>query len=499
MEETGGTCMVSALAVAQYMPEANIVELPQEDIKWCTVALSEVLNTRKRLEASVFEVEGRHIRESIENCRWGTVALSDPEAGIISRAYYPGRFKRIYCSAENGVLFYLPSQMTDIYPKPEKYISPLTKCDISNLRVKYGDLLLTRSGTIGNVTVVSRTLENAVFSDDVIRITPKTPIDLGYLYTYFRSVYGNTILQTNKYGSVIQHIEPEHLLNIRVPNVPDEIKSKINNLIARSYDFRDTSNELIDQATAMLMEALSLSPLSELKQTQFNNKYKTNNYNIKLSELDGRLDCSYPVPIVQAITKHLSQYANEVLTVGDAQICKKIILPGRFKRVYVGEGQGYVFFSGKSIMELDPYDKKYLSFSQHECRNKEQLTIHKNMILVTCSGTIGKVAFVPQNWDGWAMTHDIIRFVPNEDLMGYLYIWLQSAYANCLISAKTYGSVVPHIEKTHIADVVVPLLADKYVQKKINNLAIEANELRFGAYKLEQEALRIMNEEVIMP
>ena len=180
MEETGGTCMVSALAVAQYMPEANIVELPQEDIKWCTVALSEVLNTGKRLEASVFEVEGRHIRESIENCRWGTVALSDPEAGIISRAYYPGRFKRIYCSAENGVPFYLPSQMTDIYPKPEKYISPLTKCDISNLRVKYGDLLLTRSGTIGNVTVVSRTLENAVFSDDVIRITPKTPIDLGY-------------------------------------------------------------------------------------------------------------------------------------------------------------------------------------------------------------------------------------------------------------------------------------------------------------------------------
>lgn len=110
-----------------------------------------------------------------------------------------------------------------------------------------------------------------------------------------------------------------------------------------------------------------------------------------------------------------------------------------------------------------------------------------------------KSSFVPQNWDGWAMTHDIIRLVPNEDLMGYLYIWLQSAYANCLISAKTYGSVVPHIEKTHIADVVVPLLADKYVQKKINNLAIEANELRFGAYKLEQEALRIMNEEVIMP
>ena len=70
------------------------------------------------------------------------------ENGLIKKAYYPGRFKRIYCEKGNGEAFFLPSQMTDIYPKAEKYISQLTKCDISELRLKPNTLLLTRSGTI---------------------------------------------------------------------------------------------------------------------------------------------------------------------------------------------------------------------------------------------------------------------------------------------------------------------------------------------------------------
>ena len=35
------------------------------------------------------------------------------------------------------------------------------------------------------------------------------------------------------------------------------------------------------------------------------------------------------------------------------------------------------------------------------------------------------------------------------------------------------------------------------MQQQINSLALEANVKRYEAYKLEQEALRIMNEEVI--
>jgi type I restriction enzyme S subunit len=291
--------------------------------------------------------------------------------------------------------------MNDLYPKPEKWISALTKCDISELNLKFGDILLTRSGTVGSVSLVTKTLQNMVFSDDVIRITSKNPEDIGYIFAYLRSKTGNTILQTNGYGSVITHIEPEHLADLPVPNPPSKIKVKINDLIMRSYAFRDESNEQIDKAESLLIQELHLPPLHEFTAAKFDNKSEVDNYTVKLSSLEGHFDGSYHGPIVEAITKHLKKYAAEVTTVGDNRISKNIILPGRFKRVYVEEGQGRIFFGGRQLYELDPSNKKYLSLVHHGGRIKKQLELHENMTLITCSGTIGKVTLVPRHWENW--------------------------------------------------------------------------------------------------
>ena len=45
--------------------------------------------------------------------------------------------------------------------------------------------------------------------------------------------------------------------------------------------------------------------------------------------------------------------------------------------------------------------------------------------------------------------------------------------------------------------IAIPLLKDKSIQKQINDLALEANEKRYEAYCLEQEATRAMNSDVI--
>ena len=476
-------------------PKAEI-EISEAPVKWCSVSLAEMVERGKRLEASVFDVEAKQAHDLVKDNKYGCSVLLGDE-GIIDTAYYPGRFKRIYCDRENGVPFYLPSQMTDIYPKADKYISKLTKCDIDELKLKEKTLLLTRSGTIGSISLVSKTILGTVFSDDVIRVTFKNDYDLGYAYTYLKSKVGNTILQTNGYGSVITHLETEHLSETPIPNAPIEIRKKIHNLIMKSYSLRDESNALIDQAQALLVKELNLPPISEIKVDTLDKSKSIQAFNVKLSEMAGRADASYHVPIVDAIVDILKKNAAEVTTVGDERISSDIILPGRFKRVYVEEGYGVTFFSGKNISELDPSDKRYLSFAQHDKKIKDELTIKQNMILVTCSGTIGNTVLVPKHWDNWAMTHDIIRLVPTSDLYGYLYIWLQSEYCNAIIQSYAYGSVVQHIEKEHIKSCPVPILKNQDVQKQINDLALQANEKRYQAYLLEQEALKVLDEEVI--
>lgn len=477
-------------------PKAEI-EISEAPVKWCSVSLAEMVERGKRLEASVFDVEAKQAHDLVKNNKYGCNVLLG-EDGIIDTAYYPGRFKRIYCDKGNGVPFYLPSQMTDVYPKADKFISKLTKCDISELKLKEKTLLLTRSGTIGNISLVSKTLQGTVYSDDVIRVTFKNDYDLGYAYTYLKSKIGNTILQTNGYGSVITHLEPEHLSEAPIPNAPIDIKKKIHECIMQSYALRDESNALIDQAQALLVKELNLPPISEIKVDTLDKSKSVQTFNVKLSEMAGRADASYHVPIVDAIVDILKKNAAEVTTVGDERISSDVVLPGRFKRVYVDEGYGIVLFGGKQMYELDPSNKKFLSKSKHDERIINELEIQENTTLISRSGTIGKVCLVPKHWQNWVASEHIIRVVPaNNDVAGYISTFLSSDYGYELIKRFTYGSVVDEIDDNHVRQIQIPILKNQDIQKQINDLALQANEKRYQAYLLEQEALKVLDEEVI--
>jgi len=221
-------------------------------------------------------------------------------------------------------------------------------------------------------------------------------------------------------------------------------------------------------------------------------------FSVNVGDLNRRLEANYHNPLAQAITQHLHQHAAQILALGDKQITQKIILAGRFKRVYVDEKQGIPFLGGKEILELDPRGEKYLSLKHHGERIAEQLTLDENMILITCSGTIGKVNIVPKHWQGWAGSQHILRVVPTSaEWAGYLYAWLSSEWALPLIRRHTYGAVVFEIDQYQLADVPVPLLSDVALMSEINNLVLRANELRFIAFTKEQEALRLFNEEVL--
>ena len=463
--------------------------------KWTSIALQEFIEKDYRLNASVYGIEGRQAREDLKKCKWDVVPFGNE---FIKYAFYLDRFARIYVDKSDGIPFILPSQITEIYPRPTKFISPESNIDIESTKAKQGQILLTRSGTVGVVSYVTKTLRNQSLSDDVIRIEPKNYP--GYIYTYLKSYIGNLLVQTNNYGAVIKHIEPKHLNDIPIPNPPPILKQEIHNLIEESFKLRDESNDLIDEAQSLLKEALKLPNIEKLqgKSELFDKKASFSSYSMPLRKLDNRLDSSYHISIVQTIEKHLRKFAKKVTHIGDSKITQSIILPGRFKRVYVQEGTGVVFFGGKQIYELDPKNKKYLSLIHHSERIKKELMLHKNMTLITCSGTIGKVTIVPEHWEGWTANQHVIRVVPaGEDIAGYLYSWLSSDYAYPLITRYTYGAVVDEIDDNQVSQISIPLLKDDYMQKQINDKVLETSQKRVEAYELEQKALDILNKKVI--
>lgn len=478
-----------------FQAEERCVEIQKDELKWCSVSLSEIISVGKRLEASVYDVDSRNAQMILDNCKYEKRNLISSD-GFVLNANYGGRLKRAYVSSdnENAIGFIGSSEMLDVKPVPVKFMLDNEKAD--SLRVKKDTVLISRSGTIGNLTLVNNTLSKLLVSEHAIRLECKEYS--GYVYAFLKTNVGQAIIKSKMYGAVIQQIEPEHLADIPVPNPSENIKIRINELVMQSFKLRDESNELIDQATKLLIDELKLPPLKEFITDKYCNNTLLTNFSVKLSEMSGRADASYHVPLVKAIDNHLRQHAAEVTTVGDKRISKAVILPGRFKRVYVEEGEGRVFFGGKQLYELDPSNKKYLSLAHHSVRIKKELEILENTILITRSGTIGKVMMAPKNWEHWIANEHVIRVVPaTEDIAGYLSIFLSTEYGYNLITRFTYGSVVDEIDETHVSKICVPFLKNEETQRQIGLRALEANKKRYEAYKLEQRAIKIINDDVI--
>lgn len=484
--------MVNSAAIHLQKAEVEVVEVTKEELNWSTVSLSDVINKGKRLEASVFDVESKHARELVRNSKYGyaEINLSDD----IIECYTRPRFKRIWLEKSEYPI-YQPTSMLDVYPTNDGYISRLTNTDIDALRVHKGQVLVTCSGTIGNVSFVSDTLDKKIFSHDLLRIRFKKEADNGFFYTFLRTDIGKSILKSNKYGSVISHIEAEHINEVIMPTPPIFLKQKIHDLIVKSYENRDYSNHLIDEATKLLVDELELPSIEEMQEEAFSYSKEINYFSIKLSELNGRLEGSYHVPIVDVIEKYLSKNAI-LVRLDDESLTKKIILAGVFKRNYVQKGHGYPFIGGKEITQLGPETDKYLSKITHKDRYEKELRVEKNWILVTDRGTIGKVVLVPEQMNGFAVSQNVLKVVPNSN-HGYIYCFLNSDYGKKLIEREIYGSVVNMIDDKSLGNIKIPILKDEDKVSIINDLVIKANDLRYEAYKKEQKAIDIMNKEVL--
>jgi len=92
------------------------------------------------------------------------------------------------------------------------------------------------------------------------------------------------------------------------------------------------------------------------------------------------------------------------------------------------------------------------------------------MTIISCSGTIGRMAYVREDMAVVWSSQDVMKVVPDAEKIppGYLYTYLSSKFGVPLVVGGTYGAIIQHIEPEHIADLPVPRLG-----KKIETMAHE--------------------------
>jgi type I restriction enzyme S subunit len=470
--------------------EIDYTYLPDQ-LKYTSVSLTEVFNNKLRLEASSFSIEAKFAVEKLKNCRNG-VSNFHPNESFVVDAYHAPRFKRNYISetVPNSVGFLGSAEMLNVKAKAIKFITK-NQAEQKNLFVKKGTVLISCSGTIGKTTFVNKSLEKFAFSQHIIRLICKEYS--GYVYTFLNTPEAQAQIQSLIYGAVIPEIEPHHLEKVIIPNAPNSLKKEIHELIVDSYDLRDESNDLIDKAESILYEELQLKPIEELKTEYFDNSVELRNYTTKLSDLRLRFDGSFHIPIVKQVESALKLNAKELIKLSDLSLTNDIVLPGRFSRTYVDKENGVQFLGGRDLFQLSPTTEKYLSKVVHKKQIEGDLKISKNDILTPSRGTIGKVVLAPEHFSDKAISDNIINIRPaNENIAGYLFSILNSEYGSILIKRQIYGGVVDAMEPAMLSSIDIPLLKNEKKQKEINDLVLQANELRYQAHLKEQEAIKKM-------
>ena len=155
----------------------------------------------------------------------------------------------------------------------------------------------------------------------------------------------------------------------------------------------------------------------------------------------------------------------------------------QFVRNYVSDPTfGVPFLSSSSMLHAEFRYADLLRRSDAVSKRLAYLQLEEGMTLISCSGTIGRMAYARPELAGMWSSQDVLKVVPDPDLVrpGYLYAFLSGRFGVPLVVGETYGAIVQHIEPRHLSDLPVPL-APHAIQDEAHRLVTEAAEMRTWA------------------
>ncbi len=226
-------------------PRQERDDWPWHHAKWTALSASLLMAGDRRMEAENYLAGGYGIRLAMEARKAGWTSM-----GKLAKVWQPSRLKGIQVSREFGHPYLAATQVFDLRPVPRKFLSLDKIRDADDLFVANGQILVTRSGSVGRATLAHKPHEQVIISDDLLRVVPKQERLWGWLYAYLRAPQTRAMMTSAQYGHVIKHLEVSHLNALPMPVLRDEL---LENFRAKVQSILDARN----QAQAFLMDAES--------------------------------------------------------------------------------------------------------------------------------------------------------------------------------------------------------------------------------------------------
>lgn len=443
-----------------------------------------VVNTKnvhstQRFDPSFHLSDAITLREKVENVPFEKVSIADATENV----FLGNIFSRIFVKdAEHGIPYLAASDTVLANLDTGRYLSKKQASILSYLMLKKDWIVVTCSGTIGNVTYTNSSFENHIATHDLIRIVPNDEKILrGYLYAFLASKYGYNQLTQSQFGGVVKHINAEHVRNIKVPCFDEFFQEEVNDLIQEATRLREKAADALEYAISFFNTLFPI-PFKD------NCLGKVSSKEI-MTSINKRFEASFHISEGKDIDKYIKEHY-EWKSLGE--VCSNISRPDMFKRYYVKNG--ITFLGGADIFLATPDSEKRLSKTKTE--NISQLVIKEGTILLPRSGTIGNVAWAHAGHAQKLASEHVIRLLPNDILRaGYVYAFLASKYGKLLIQRYIFGSVIQHVEPPHLKLIPVPIIDQKTMDDIHDKIMLYSSAMG-KAIEFEQKAINMVEREI---
>ncbi|WP_371799358.1 restriction endonuclease subunit S [Streptomyces sp. NBC_01707] len=233
-------------------------------------------------------------------------------------------------------------------------------------RLRPGDVLLSRSGTLGRSFLVPREANGQTFAGFLIRFRPRNDVDPRFLYYATQSLPFQEVVHSEAVASTIQNFNAERYSNIAL-RAPEAAEQR------RIADFLDTETSRIDNlATLGARQVTLLRERSEALMTQF------------FTQGDGRREYRF---------RHLMQ----------SNPCYGVLVP---KFADVGVPLIRVSDLGRLDMDLDRLPR----IEDEQAQEYKRTRISPGDLLITVVGaTIGRCDVAPPEIDGFNISRALAR------------------------------------------------------------------------------------------
>jgi type I restriction enzyme S subunit len=445
-----------------------------------------------RLDAPPFVSGALEARKTIEVLNAPKNLLSDVVQSDNNGVFHAGRITRLWVSDKTSGTPFLSG--TDIFQDDFSNLSLISNKVVKSnpkLLIKPSWILITRSGTVGR-TVFSRSdMADCALTEDVLRVVPDPYlIPPGYLFAFLASRFGVPVVASGTYGSIIQHLEPEHILPIEVPRFGRQLEARVDGLVNSAACMRVDASESIRKTCIRLEEELGLwsNELDDISRRNIG--YSVDSRQLEKSR---RMEATYYRPVHQAIDVMLDKLNTKFI----ADVCD-VVKPGMFKRIYAhGPANGLAFLTGSDLFQSSISPKYWVS---RRTPNIDACILEPNWVLIQAfgqiGGLIGRCILTTESLRGSAATDLQIQLrCKTRETAGFLYAYLNTRPGYLQTVRLPIGGSIPHLYPKHIETMRIPWPSNM-MRDEVGAQIAKAWEDRAKATEQERHAISIVEQAI---